>query len=294
MITMTNTGALGFQFIQSLGEDLSAGTVELPSFPDSAFRIQSALEDPDVSAKDIAKVVGTDPVFTARLINVANSAAMSSRLGKPVQDIPTAITRIGFQMAHTVAMSIAMSQVLKSSPSGKLHDLFNQLWRHSLNTAAFSYVIAKGHTRINPDQAMIAGLMHDIGKIYIMSRAEESFPELCSDLDTLTLVIDEWHTGVGHAILLNWGFEENMAQVADEHESLDRQSDKTDLTDIVLVANVFAHALENDSLEEDAFKEKWQTIPAIEQLGMSDDDITQITVNSVEEVKSITATLSSG
>lgn len=290
---MSNANTVGFQFVRSLGEDLSQGTIELPSFPDTAFRIRSALEDPDVTARSIAKVVSADPVFTARLINVANSAAMSNRAGKPVQDLPTAVTRIGFKMAHTVAMSVAMNQVLKSAPGGKLYNWFNELWRHSLNVAAFSYVIAKGYSKINPDEAMIAGLMHDIGKIYIMSRAEKNFPELCDDLVTLGEVLQEWHTGVGHAILVNWGFDEAMAQAADEHETLDRTTDKTDLADVVLVANVFAHALEQGHLTSEDFDQQWHQIPAFARLGLKEEAIAGIAANSLEEIQAIIATLGS-
>lgn len=290
---MTNTNAVGFQFVRSLGEDLSQGTIELPSFPDTAFRIKNALEDPDVTARNIAKIVSADPVFAARLINVANSAALSNRCGKPVQDLPTAVTRIGFKMAHTVAMSVAMHQVLKSAPGGKLHKAFNELWRHSLNVAAFSYVVAKSYSKINPDEAMIAGLMHDIGNIYIMSRAEKNFPELCDDPATLGEVLHEWHTGVGHAILINWGFDEAMAQAADEHETLDRLADKTDLADVVLVANVFAHALEQNQLTSEDFDQQWHQIPAFGRLGLKDEAIMEIAASSLEEVLTIIATLGS-
>lgn len=72
-----------------------------------------------------------------------------------------------------------------------------------MNVAAFSYVISKDYSKVNPDEAMIAALMYDIGKVYIMSRAKKNFPERCDDLIILGEVLQEWHTGVGDAILVN-------------------------------------------------------------------------------------------
>lgn len=218
---------------------------------------------------------------------------MSNQSEKPVQDLPTDVTRIGFKMAHTVAMSVAMNQVLKSAHGCKLYNWFNKLWRHSLNVAAFSYVIAKGYSEINLDEAMIDGLMRDISKSYIMSRAEKNFPEFCDDLTTLGQVLRERHTGVGHAILVNLGFDEAMAQAADEHETLDRATDKTDLADVVLVANVFSHTVEQGHLTNEDFDQQWHQIPAFTRPGLKEEAIAGIAANSRDEIHGIIATLGS-
>ena len=289
---MSNASLKGFKFIQVLSNELSQGTIDLPSFPDIPFRIKKALEDPDVETEDIVKIISTDPVFAARLMNVANSAAVMGS-GKPITDVRNAITRIGFKMAHTIAMSVAMNQALKSAPSGGLKEQFNLLWRHSLNVAAFSFIIAKSYRKINPDEAMITGLMHDIGKMYILSRVGESFPELVDDPETLEHVLTEWHTGIGQAILQNWGFNDAMSQVADEHEVLSRSVDDPDLTDIVLIANLFAKSMESNEPVALKLNNEWQDISAFGRLRIDSDNVEEITENSMEEVQSIIATLGS-
>lgn len=283
---MSNISERGLQCVQLLCDELASGVVDLPSFPDVAFRIKKALDDPNASAKQVATVVGTDPVFTARLLNVANSAALGTMPDRQIRDIPTAIARMGFKMAHTVAMSIAFQQLLKNTAGKKLANEFEMLWQHSLNVAATSYLIAKAYRRINPDEAMIAGLMHDVGKIYIMVRAEESFPDLCDDIESLQTVIQEWHTRVGEAILKNWGLASDMAAVAGTHETLDRQVEVADLSDAVLIGNLLAYLMDDESNNKCA-PPQWDEIPAFSRLGLNDDAIRDITENSREEIRSI-------
>lgn len=299
---MSDTNAIGFEFIQALSDELSKGQVKLPAFPEAAMRIKEALEDPNMSTQQIAKLVASDPIFSARLLKVANSAAMNVS-GNQIKDIPTAITRMGFKMAHSIAVSIAMDQVMNAPANPALAEQFQQLWQHSVNVAALCFVISKKQVRhpnlkknrINPDEAMLAGLMHDIGKTYILNRAE-SYPALIEEPETLEQVMLDWHTGIGSAIIENWGFDEAMTNVADEHELYDRvpftPGHATDLTDVVLVANLMAHLLEEgDQANEEEHLNEWREIPAFQRLGLDDATIIEIKDSSREEIDSIISAL---
>ncbi|OUS12428.1 hypothetical protein A9Q89_05955 [Gammaproteobacteria bacterium 53_120_T64] len=285
--------SIGFEFVQSLSDELSKGTVKLPSLPDIAMKIKTILEDPDVSAKQVAKVVSTEATFSARLLKVANSAALNSS-GNTIKDIPTAITRMGFKMAHSIAVAIAMDQVLNAHSLGKLDKYFKDLWLHSLNVAAFSYVLAKKQTKIKADEALIAGLLHDVGKIYLLARMED-YPELTDDLQTFEAVINEWHTGVGAAILEAWRFSAELVTVADEHEMLDRvptnaqggASFEADLADVVQVANLFSHAIEHGR----EIEPEWTDIKSFQRLKLNEDLIHDIMVQSKVEIDSIVSSL---
>ncbi|PCJ38374.1 MAG: hypothetical protein COA75_01030 [Cellvibrionales bacterium] len=299
---MSDANAIGFEFIQALSDELSKGQVKLPAFPEVAMRIKGALEDPDMSTQQIAKLVVSDPVFSARLLKVANSAALNVS-GNQIKDIPTAITRMGFKMAHSIAVSIAMDQVMNAPVNPALASQSQQLWQHSVTVAALCFIICKKQSRhpnmrqnrINPDEAMLAGLMHDIGKTYILTRAE-SYPALIEDSQALEQVMFDWHTGIGSAIIENWEFDEAMINVADEHELLDREpfipGHATDLTDVVLVANLMAHLMEEeDEDKEDEYLAEWQNVPAFERLGLDAAAISEIKDSSREEIDSIISAL---
>ena len=278
----------GFEFVSNLGSELNSGNLEIPAFPDSAVRIKNALADPEVTADHVARVVGSDPIFSARILKVANSA-MVNGAGIRITDIRMAITRMGFKMAYNTAVAIAVDQLLHSSPVEELRPYLEDLWRHSMKVGALSYVIARKLTKLNPDEAMLAGLLHDIGKYYILTRSAE-YPVLFSEPGMLDDIMRKWHTGVGRKILEAWNFSENIAIAADEHETLDRMHfGPATLTDVVLVANLFAHNEDPNHLPD----LDWEQVPTLKRLELTSDLAYEIIEESSDEVQSIIQALDS-
>jgi putative nucleotidyltransferase with HDIG domain len=276
----------GFEFVTHLGQELSAGKLDLPAFPDVALRIKSALEDPEVTAEKVSRLISSDPIFSARILKLANSVTVNGA-GSQINDIRTAITRMGFKLAYNTAVSIAVEQLKSSSPSALIHPHLECCWQHSVHVAAYSYVIAKKQTGINPDTAMMAGLLHDIGKFYILSRSEK-YPELFDNPLTIETIVDDWHTGVGRVILEAWHFGDEICIVADEHEELGRDNiEHADLTDIVMVANLFSHREEKDALPE----LEWDAIPATRRLHLSEENADEVMHESEQEIQSIISAL---
>ena len=159
-----------FELVAELGKHLSDGDFDIPAFPDNAVRITQALEDPDISADQAARVIGSDPVFSARLLKVANSALLNAS-GQPIDDLRTAIARMGFKQAYNTVMSVAVEQVMHAKTTQRLRAQLQILWHRSVMVAAYSYVIARKLTGINPDAAMLGGLLHNIGKFYILTES---------------------------------------------------------------------------------------------------------------------------
>ena len=272
----------GFAFVAKLCEELNENTLDLPAFPDVALRVKQALADPDISAEQVARIVGSDPVFSARLLKVANSALLNSA-GAQINDMRLAIMRLGFNMAYNIAVSIAVEQVMKSSKVSKLHPYLSDLWHHSILVAAYAYVIAGKFTKINPDEAMLAGLLHDIGKYYILTKTGDH-PELFDDPDALETIIRDWHTAVGRSILDAWNFSEDIALSADEHETLDREHvGPADITDVVTVANLFSHKQHLEQL----FELDWDAIPAFRRLHLTAETAIDVIQSSQREMQSI-------
>ena len=122
------------------------------------------------------RVVGSEPALSARLLRIANSASLN-RSGKPVTDLRTAINRIGHNMVRSASISFAMAQIRKSNKLVGLEDQLQHLWKESTAVAALAFVLARNCTRVNPDEAMLTGMMHGIGKLYVLTRAV-AHPEL--------------------------------------------------------------------------------------------------------------------
>ncbi len=230
---------VAFEFVRALADELSSGKIDLPSFPEIAMRVRRVLADPASSIDQVVRVVGSEPALAARLMRVSNASSFN-RSGRPITDLRTAINRIGYNMVRSAAMAFALSQMRRNSQLEALQPRMNALWQRSALVAAFAYVLARTSSSVNPDEAMLAGMMHAIGKLYIMTRAADH-ADLFADDTTLDAILDDWHASVGKAILENWEFTEIMAQAVGEQDEHGREDEvEPDLRDVVAVAILMA------------------------------------------------------
>src|SRR5690606_3199297 len=131
-----------FEFVQGLAQELSGGRIELPSFPDVAVRVQRALADEDVRPETIVRLIGSEPALAAWVLRMSNSAAMNVS-GRQINDLRTAVTRLGFNVVRSSAVSFAMSQLAHAEELRGLEQPLKQLWKRSTLVAAMSNVVAK-------------------------------------------------------------------------------------------------------------------------------------------------------
>ncbi|MDP2878550.1 MAG: HDOD domain-containing protein [Sulfuricella sp.] len=284
---MTTGQSKGFEFIESLAKELSSKSLVFPTSLNVTMRIRSALNAPNSSIEKVAHIVGAEPVLSAHLLRLANSAAMNLS-GKPVTDLHSAIPRLGYALVRNVAISVGMRQLSQSTPQGGMQPRVEKLWNHSILVAALSYVLAKKLTRLNPDEAMLAGLLHDIGAFYILTRAK-NYPDLFTDEAALEDIVYQWHTEIGQAILQSWEIPEEIAATARDHELFDRvHYGPADLTDLVMVANVLA----NQSTPGAPDAMDWQSAPsAFARLELDADTCATVMRESEEEMKQVALAL---
>jgi HD-like signal output (HDOD) protein len=241
--------AEAFAFVQALASELSNGKVDLPSFPDIALRVRQVLADEQVSQEQVVRVVGSEPALAARLMQIANSAALNFS-GKPIRELRTAINRMGHNMVRSAAIAFAMSQLKKVESLKGLEKPLDELWKSSAAVAAMSHAVAKRYSRVNPDTAMLAGLLHGIGKLYILTRSSKH-PALFANAATYNQIVRDWHSPVAKALLENWDMAEEIVAAVSEHEDMEREHEgPVDLTDVLTVGNLLAAFKEHpESLE---------------------------------------------
>ncbi len=250
--TSPATAAVGnpdvFAFVQALAAELSKGKVELPSFPDIALRVRQVLADDEVTQDKVVRVVGSEPMLAARLLQIANSAAINFT-GRQMTELRGAIARLGFNMVRSAAIAFAISQLKKSDGLKGLEQPLDDLWHTSASVAAMSYVVAKRFSRVNPDTAMLAGLLHGIGKLYILTRVT-GYPSLLSDPAVYSSIVRDWHASIAKALLENWEMADEIVAAVSDYEDLDRtHAGPPDLTDVLTVSQLLS-----------AFKEHPETI----------------------------------
>jgi HD-like signal output (HDOD) protein len=257
---VVNTDA--FVFVQSLAAELSGGKVELPSFPDVAIRVRKVLADEKTRLDQVVRVVGSEPALAARLLKMANSAAFSR--GKPVTDLRTAINRMGYNMVRSAAMSFAMAQIRAAESLKSIEPMLADLWKQSTEVAAVAYVLARRFTARNADEALLAGLLHSVGKLYILTRTVQH-PALFHDQPSLQSLLRDWHASIGKAILENWELPAEVCEAISDHEDIHREHrGPADLTDLVTVAVMMAAYAEHPT----DLELNMQGITAFHKLGL--------------------------
>lgn len=212
--------AVAYSFVQQLAQDLEDAKFELPAFPDAVLRIQRALQAPDTNAGDIVEILGSDPALAARLLQIANSPAFRAATGD-ITDLRAAVSRLGFNMVRTVAVEFAMRQLRRKD----LHDdaarqEIRVIWQDSLKVASLCHVLAKHYARLNADQALLTGLLHALGRLYIVMRASGMTDVSAEQVREIAA---GWQATIGKAILETWGLPVSL-QHAVEHQD-DLQSD---------------------------------------------------------------------
>ena len=204
----------------------------LPTLPEVALKVREVADDPDASIDKHTNVIGGDAALSARIIRVANSPLL--RASRAIEDLRTALMRLGIQYTCNIATGLAMEQMFQAT-SDLVDMRMREVWSRSSEVAGISHVLCKHYTRLRPDQATLAGLIHKIGVLPILTYAEDN-PALLKDSFTLDAVIDELHAPIGDLILKTWGFPEELAHIPTQHIDFARQSPKADYGDIVTVA----------------------------------------------------------
>ncbi len=235
----TGAGDVAFTFVQALASELSGGKIELPGFPHIVMRVQKVLGDENADMARIVKVLGSEPVLASQILRIANSAALNSS-GVLVTDLRTAVSRVGLDTVRSATIAFAVRQ-LRDAPLLKgLESPLGMLWKRSVLVASLSCVIARRLTQINPDTALLAGLLQGIGRLYILTRAS-GHRALFADQDTYQSIEQDWHLSIAAALLENWGIADEIVQAVHESENFDRDArGPVGLADVLVVGTILA------------------------------------------------------
>lgn len=183
--------------LETIAADAARGDLVFPSTAEIALRVQKALDDPDCSIDQLTKLISAEPILTARIVGIANSVSYN-RSGRSSTDLRSAISRLGFKTLRVLATALVVRQMEAMSHSERQRQLARGLWEHTANVAALARVIAQKVTKIDPETAFFAGIVHEVGGFYLISRADR-FPGLLdgdlSDWD------GETEAQVGRAVL---------------------------------------------------------------------------------------------
>lgn len=230
-----------FRFVTQLAEELNAGEISLPSLPDVVIKLRNLLEQEACDFDRVSRVVQVDPVLVSRLLALANSAYHNAG-GDYIDSLDVAISRLGFELVRSTALSLALKQLFLAREHQDIAPYLRNVWQRSMQVAAMSFAVAKHHGRHSLETAFTCGLLHEVGKLYILTRAK-AFPGFIDNAAELERVMEDWHPQIGEAIVRSWGFPETLcAAINPDQHLIQRDHGHVELVDVLLVARLLLDA----------------------------------------------------
>ncbi|WUR14085.1 HDOD domain-containing protein [[Empedobacter] haloabium] len=234
-------------------DEVVDGLGDLPSLPAVVMELLNSIDQEDVDIAVLAKKVSHDQALTAKTLRLANSSAYSLQV--KVTTIQQAITYLGFQTTRNLITAAAVTGCFAETRcAGFDHKAF---WRHSIGSATCAKVLAR-HLRFNQDYAFTAGLLHDIGRLVLVSCFPRHYEKVlawrarhdCVLLQAERAVLGIDHVEAGLALAEHWNFSDTMRLAIGGHHAPE-QSGAGFLATIIHVADVIAHALDLAQVEDE-------------------------------------------
>jgi HD-like signal output (HDOD) protein len=219
-------------FFNHFYQHFTQGELKIPSFPDIALKLRIAIQQ-DCDVADIVKIVNLDPVISAKLIQVVNSPVY--RPATPISNCFDAINRLGLTTTRNLVTAFSMKN-LTQSKNKATKKLMQHNWLQSIKVSSISHTLAQLTQKVDPDEALLAGLLHNIGALPILTFAD-SFQEGTYQATDIDLCINEIQGQIGSIILDAWGFPDKLRQIPLQSANwFTSTTEELNLSDIVLLA----------------------------------------------------------
>ena len=239
-----------FRFISLLALELDNNDIFLPSLPDVVLKIRKMLEDENTDFERLSSAISMDPVLVSKLFVYANSA-FYNRANIKIETLEGAISRLGIEVVRNTAMSLAMKQLYTSEKHSHAAKFLRAVWARGMKLSCMAFAVARGRAGLNSETAFLCGLLNEVGKLYIITKAEE-FPSLLGNQKSFDLVLEKWNSQISKSIIEAWGFPDEIAQSADPQTYLDQDPDGAPAyVDVVAVAKWLIDQGQEESLDVD-------------------------------------------
>ena len=200
------------EFFNTLKQAVDEDKLVLPSLPDVALKIRDVLEDENTTTEQVADILSHDGSLSARLLKVVNSPSYRGRA--PIDDLHMAVTRMGGRLVRDLIINLAMKQMFQPT-SVAMDKQFRSAWSTSVSVAAICQMMSRTVEGIRKEQALLAGLIHNIGALPILMLAEND-DYLFHDSVALNSLVMDLQGRVGAMILKNWHFSDDLVEVVTE------------------------------------------------------------------------------
>lgn len=223
----------GSEFFKNFSRAYRENHLRLPTLPEVAIRLREAIQK-DIGLAEAAAIIQFDPSIVTKLIQIANSPLYATNT--PIRNCLDAVSRLGLEATKNLVIGISLKQLFHSRDS-ELQTSMRALWRNSLYVSSLGFVLAEASGSVNPDDALLAGLICDIGVIPLLHFAEENADR--PDFHELEAAIPYLRGPVGTLVLHTLGFAEHLSGIPNYAEDWYYDSGpELTLVDIVILAKL--------------------------------------------------------
>ncbi|MCK6406072.1 MAG: HDOD domain-containing protein [Rhodocyclaceae bacterium] len=216
-------------------QTISPDDLSFATSADASLRVMRAVDNPDVGMDDLARIVTAEPLLSAKVVKMANSVALNPS-GRSITDVKQAVMRVGIAPIRSLAMALTLDQLRHSQHMGSCRQLANRLWERSIHVAALSFVVARRLSTLPADEAMLAGIVHDLGRFYMLGVAAEAFPEALKDQHALVQALDEVDRVAGPRLLEALGMPETIVSAVAGRGRFSGSMPPQSLSDVLFLA----------------------------------------------------------
>ncbi|WP_119968469.1 HDOD domain-containing protein [Shewanella japonica] len=233
------------QLLVGLLKKLKDDALVLPTLPEVAMRVQEVVAQPDSSLKQVGDIIGQDAAISARIIKVANSALYSR--GNKAENISAAVNRIGLIQIKAIVTSVALEQLFIST-NEMVWEVMDEVWQTSIEvTASAGAMLAiynKRHPskKLDPETLTLAGLVHNIGALPVLSEAETK-PDAFTSIEQLRGLVRKMQGPIGRAILKTWDFAPEVMEVVERWADLHYMPESVTYLDFIRSAAYYTGEL---------------------------------------------------
>lgn len=272
-----------YEILRSIATELDNGEVTFPTNALVALKLQHALGDPECHADTATRLIKAEPLLSAKVVALANSTVFNTSW-RPITDVRTAVLRLGFRYLRTLAAAVVTRQ-LAVPLSATDRELAARLWEHTAHVAALAQIIARKVTHLDPETAMFAGIVHEVGGFYLISRAAE-YPGLLDE--DFSAWNETGEAELGRALLKVLGVPQAVIDAIEVCWAGYLAMPPTTLGDTLLLADELA-PVESPLRDLDGIPREG-TAAAIDML-IGEETLVEILQESAEDVRSLAAAL---
>lgn len=256
---MTTCEKILAPFYSSLNSELASDSLNFPTsfkFVEKAFKL---LDDENSSLRDFTTLVQSEPIMLAKVLRVANSAALNT-LGREITSVFEAVQRLGSKRLKVLAQLVIMMQFKHDKRNEELKEIANAIWYHSIDVACLSYAVSEYLNVSHPDEALITGIMSDVGQFYIISRLPD-YPAIVAQPKCIHELILNTHLAVTKQIVDAMKLPKAVLDVYDGGHHKPSCWPLRDLHDIVAFASVYCE--HKNPFTQTIVDSKWEMLSGV-------------------------------